>query len=100
MPATTPAPMFGGMRRLVFLVFLVLALSAGSSAARSTSATVGVFPSGTTFSASGPAPAPAASSVSPAMPIGGVDDATLLVRGAQKVSIVTPAIAPPLQLKL
>jgi hypothetical protein len=92
--------MFGGMRRLVFLVFVVLALSAGSSAARSTSATVGVFPSGTTFSASGPAPAHAASSVSLAMPVGGVDDATLLVRGAQKVSIVTPAIAPPLELKL
>ena len=34
------------------------------------------------------------------MPIGGVDDATLLVRGAEKVSVVTPAIAPPLQLKL
>jgi hypothetical protein len=92
--------MFGGMRRLVFLVFVVLALSAGSSAARSTSATVGVFPSGTTFSASGPAPGHAASSVSLAMPIGGVDDATLLVRGAQKVSIVTPTMAPPLQLKL
>ena len=79
---------------------MVLALSAGSSAARSASATVGVYPSGTTFSASGGAPAHAASSVSLAMPIGGVDDATLLVRGAQKVSIETPAIAPPLQLKL
>lgn len=92
--------MNGGMRRLVLLVLVVLALSAGSGAARSMSATVGVFPSGTTFSASGPAPAHAASSVSLAMPIGGVDDATLLVRGAQQVSIVTPVIAPPLQLKL
>jgi hypothetical protein len=88
------------MRRLVLLVLVVLALSAGSGAARSTSATVGVFPSGTTFSASGPAPAHAASSVSLAMPIGGVDDSTILVRGAQTVSIVTPDIAPPLQLKL
>jgi hypothetical protein len=88
------------MRRLVLLVLVVLALSAGSGAARSTSATVGVFPSGTTFSASGPAPAHAASSVSLAMPIGGIDDSTILVRGAQKVSIVTPVIAPPLQLKL
>jgi hypothetical protein len=92
--------MNGFMRRLVLLVLVVLALSAGSGAARSTSATVGVFPSGTTFSASGPAPAHAASSVSLAMPIGGVDDSTILVRGAQKVSIVTPVIAPPLQLKL
>jgi Domain of unknown function (DUF4091) len=88
------------VRRVVFLVLLVLALSAGSSAARSASATVGVYPSGTTFSASGAAPAHAASSVSLAMPIGGVDDATLLVRGAQNVSIETPDIAPPLELHL
>jgi hypothetical protein len=88
------------MRRLVLVVLVVLALSAGSSAARSTSVTVGVYPSGTTFSASGAPPAHPASSVSLAMPIGGVDDATLLVRGAQKVSIESPAIAPPLQLKL
>ena len=88
------------MLRLVLLVFMVLALSAGSSAARSLSATVGVYPSGTTFSASGGAPANAASSVSLAMPIGGVDDATVLVRGAQHVSIVSPAVASPLQLSL
>ena len=88
------------MRRLVLLVFVVLALSAGSGAARSLSATVGVYPSGTTFSASGGAPAHAASSVSLAMPIGGVDDATVLVRGAQHVSIVSPTIDSPLQLSL
>ncbi|HEU5244866.1 MAG TPA: glycoside hydrolase domain-containing protein [Gaiellaceae bacterium] len=88
------------MRRLVLLVLVVLALSAGSGAARSLSATVGVYPSGTTFSASAAAPAHASSSVSLAMPIGGVDDATILVRGAQHVSIVSPTIAPPLQLKL
>jgi hypothetical protein len=88
------------MRRLVLLVALVLALCAGSGAAGSTSAaTVGVYPSGTTFSASGAAPAHAASTVALAMPIGGVDDATVLVRGAQQVSIVTPAIASPLQLR-
>jgi hypothetical protein len=92
--------MFGGVRRLVLLVFVVLALSAGSGAARSMSATVGVYPSGTTFSASGGAPAHAASSVSLAMAIGGVDDSTVLVRGAQKVSIVSPAIDSPLQLNL
>jgi hypothetical protein len=90
----------GVVRRLVLLVVVVLALSAGSGAARSTQATVGVYPSGTTFSASAAAPAHAASSVSLAMPIGGVDDATFLVRGAQKVSIVSPTIDAPLQLSL
>ena len=92
--------MDGVVRRLVVLVLVVLALSAGSGAARSLSATVGVYPSGTTFSASAAAPAHAASSVSLAMPIGGVDDATLLVRGAQKVSISPPTIEAPLQLRL
>jgi glycosyl hydrolase family 123 len=92
--------MLGVVRRLVVLVFVVLALSAGSGAARSLSATVGVYPAGTTFSASAAAPAHAASSVSLAMPIGGVDDATLLVRGAQKVSISSPTIDGPLQLRL
>jgi hypothetical protein len=92
--------MKGVVRRLVLLVFVVLALSAGSGAARSLTATVAVYPSGTTFSASAAAPAGAASSVSLAMPVGGVDDATLLVRGAQTVSLVSPAIAGPLQLHL
>ncbi|HKN64032.1 MAG TPA: glycoside hydrolase domain-containing protein [Gaiellaceae bacterium] len=92
--------MDGVVRRLALLVLVVLALSAGSGAARSLSATVGVYPSGTTFSASAAAPVHAASSVSLAMPVGGVDDATLLVRGAQQVSISSPAIAAPLQLKL
>src|SRR5262249_30636423 len=91
--------MNGVMRRLVFLVCVVLALSAGPSAARTTQATVGVYPSGTTFSPSS-APAGAASSVSLAMPIGGVDDATILVRGARKVSIAAPTIESPLQLNL
>ncbi len=88
------------MRRLFLLVLVVLALSAGSSAARTAQATVSVYLSGTTFTASGAAPAGAGSSVSLAMPVGGVDDATILVRGAQKVSIVLPVIAPPLQLSL
>jgi len=92
--------MEGVVRRLLPLVFAVLLLSTGSSAARSASVTVGVYPSGTTFSASDAAPPHAASSASLAMPIGGVDDATLLVRGAQKVSIVSPTVAPPLELKL
>jgi Domain of unknown function (DUF4091) len=88
------------MRRLVLLVLAVLAFSAGSSAARSEQATVGVYASGTTFTASGAPPAHAGSSVSLAMPIGGVDDATILVRGAQKVSVISPTIASPLQLNL
>jgi hypothetical protein len=88
------------VRRFVLLVFVVLALSAGSGAARSLSVTVGVYPSGTTFSASDAAPANAASSMSLAMPIGGVDDATILVRAAQHVSIVSPAIDAPLQVNL
>jgi hypothetical protein len=92
--------MEGVVLRLVLLVFVVLVLSAGSGAARSLPATVGVYPSGTTFSASGGAPAHAASSVSLAMPIGGVDDATVLVRGAQHVSIASPAVDSPLQLSL
>jgi Glycoside hydrolase 123, catalytic domain/Glycoside hydrolase 123 N-terminal domain len=86
--------------RLVLLVVVVLALSAGAGDARSTSATVAVYPSGTTFAASSAAPPHAASSVSLAMPIGGVDDATVLVRGAQRVAVASPAIAAPLQLKL
>ena len=89
-----------GMRRLFLLVLVVLALSAGSSAARTAQATVSVYPSGTTFTASGAAPAGAGSSVSLAMPVGGVDDATILVRGAQNVSIVLPAIDAPLQLNV
>jgi hypothetical protein len=76
------------------------ALGAGSGAARTQTATVGVYPSGTTFGASSAAPSHAASSVSLAMPVGGVDDATILVRGAQRVSIQSPTLAAPLQLKL
>ena len=79
---------------------MVLALSAGAGEARSTQATVGVYPSGTTFAASSAAPAHPASSVSLAMPIGGVDDATILVSGAQSVAIASPTIAAPLELKL
>ena len=92
--------MNGVVRRLVLLVFLVLALSAGSGAARSTQAIVGIYPSGTTFAASGAAPAHPASSVALAMPVGAVDDATILVSGAQNVAIQSPVLAGPLGLKL
>jgi hypothetical protein len=86
--------------RLVLLVGVVLALSAGSGVARSTQATVGVYASGTTFGASSAAPAHAVSAAFLTMPVGGVDDATILVRGAQKVAIARPTIAAPLELKL
>src|SRR5436305_4654618 len=85
--------------RLVILVVVVLCLSAGAGAARTAQATVGVYPSGMTFAASSAAPAHAASSVSLAMPVGGVDDATILVRGAQRVAIRSAAVRP-LQLEL
>jgi hypothetical protein len=81
-----------GAVRLAVLVVVVLALTAGVGAARTSQATVGVYPSGTTFAASSAAPAHAASSVSLAMPVGGVDDATILVRGAQHVAIQSTAI--------
>jgi Domain of unknown function (DUF4091) len=89
-----------GVVRLVLLVVVVLALSAGAGAARSTQASVGVYPSGTTFTASGAAPRYAASAASLAMPIGGVDDATVLVRGARTVAVDSPTIDAPLQLQL
>jgi glycosyl hydrolase family 123 len=85
--------------RLVILVVVVLCLSAGAGDARTSRTTVGVYPSGTTFAASSAAPAHAASSVSLAMPVGGVDDATILVRGAQHVAIRSSAVGP-LQLGL
>jgi hypothetical protein len=84
----------------VAVVSAALVLGAGSGAARATQASVGVYPSGTSFTASGPAPANPATSVSLAMPINGVDDATILVSGAQHVSINAAAIDSPLQLKL
>jgi hypothetical protein len=85
--------------RLVILVVVVLCLSAGAGDARTSRTTVGVYPSGTTFAASSAAPGHAASSVSLAMPVGGVDDATILVRGAQHVAIRSSAVGP-LQLGL
>ncbi len=89
------------MRRvggLLAVVGVVLALSAGSGAARTAQATVGVYPSGTSFTPSGDAPAGATGSVTLAMPIGAVDDATILVRGAQHVAIDSASIDAPLGL--
>jgi hypothetical protein len=93
--------MDGVVRRLLLLLVVVLALSAaGTGSARSTQATVGVYPSGTTFTASGAAPSRPTSAVFLSMPIGGVDDATILVGGAQNVSVESPTISGPLELKL
>ncbi len=88
------------MRRFFLVVVVVLGLSAGSGAAHTTQATVGVYASGTTFAASAPAPARPASMVFLTMPIGGVDDATILVRDARKVAISSSTIAAPVELKL
>ena len=82
----------------VFVAALLLGTGAG--VARTAQATVAVYPSGTSFTAAGAAPVGSTAGVSLAMPIGGVDDATLLVRGAQHVSIQSPTIDSPLQLKL
>jgi hypothetical protein len=79
---------------------LLLALSAGSTAARTAQATVGVYPAATGFSPSGAAPAHPGSAVALAMPIGGVDDATILVRNAQHVSFDSTTIDSPLSLKV
>ena len=82
------------------LAALVLGADSGSGAARATHASVTVYPSGTTFTAKGAAPPHPATSVSLAMPIGAVDDAVILARGAQQVSALTTSIDPPLQLQL
>jgi len=51
-----------------------------------------------TFGASSPAPAHPAHSASLAMPIGGVDDATILIRGAQRIAVSSSTIDAPLEL--
>jgi hypothetical protein len=86
--------------RLLVVAAVVLLLSAGAGAASSSQPTVRVYPSGTSFGASSAAPPNAASSVSLAMPIRGVDDAAILVRGAQQVAIQSATIDSPLQLNL
>ncbi len=84
--------------RLVVVALAVLALTAGSGAAQVAQPSVGVYPAGTSFTAAGPAPSGAASSVSLAMPAGGVDDAVVLVHGAQDVALRSPSIQSPLTL--
>jgi glycosyl hydrolase family 123 len=79
---------------------LAALVGAATSAARVAQATVGVYPSGTSFSARGLAPPRPAASVSLAMPIGAIDDAVILARGAQHVSALTTSIDPALSLHL
>jgi len=86
-----------GVVRRVGLILLLLLLSGGAGQARTEQATVGVYPAGTSFTASGAAPSGAGTSVSLAMPIGGVDDAVILVRGAASVQIASATIQAPLQ---
>ncbi|HLX33127.1 MAG TPA: glycoside hydrolase domain-containing protein [Gaiellaceae bacterium] len=86
--------------RILVAALIVLAFSAGSSAARTQQATVGVYPSGTSFTTNGAAPANPGSAVSLAMPIGGTDDAVILVRGAQHVSVDAETIDSPLTLQV
>jgi hypothetical protein len=81
-------------------VLAALLFAAGSTAARTTQPTVRVYASGTTFTANGAAPPHAAASVSLAMPIGAVDDAVILVRGARHVSARTTSIDGPLTMHL
>ena len=81
-------------------VAAALVIGTASGAARTAQATVTVYPSGTSFRATGAAPAHGSSSVSLAMPIGAVDDAVLLVHGAQHVSALTTSIDPALQMNL
>jgi hypothetical protein len=86
--------------RLLLLAVLILLCTAGSGAARTTQATVGMYPSGTTFDASSAPSGHASGAAFLPMPIGGVDDATILVRGAQTVAIRSSTLGAPLQLKL
>jgi hypothetical protein len=81
-------------------VLTALLIGAGASAARTTQASIGVYPSGTTFAASGAAPAHSAASVSLVMPIGAVDDAVLLVHGAGHVSATALSIDAALRIHL
>ena len=90
----------GRVGGFVAVVAVVLALSAGSGAARTAQATIGVYPSGTSFTTNGAAPANPGSSVSLSMPIGAVDDAIVLVRNAQHVSYDPPTIDAPLTLNV
>jgi hypothetical protein len=90
------------MRGVVAVAALAAALVIGTTAgaARTASATVAAYPSGTTFSAKGAAPKNGSSSVSLAMPIGAVDDGVLLVHGAQHVSVLSSTIDPALQMNV
>ncbi|HUZ14548.1 MAG TPA: glycoside hydrolase domain-containing protein [Gaiellaceae bacterium] len=90
------------MRGVVTLGALAACLVIGTAtgAARTAQATVAAYPAGTSFTATGAAPSHGSSSVSLAMPIGAVDDAVILARGAQQVSALSTSIDPALTLHL
>jgi hypothetical protein len=91
--------MHGVVQRLG-LVLLLLLLSGSVAQARTQQATVAVYPAGTAFTASGSAPAGAASAVSLAMPVGAIDDAVVLVRGASHVAVRSATLQAPLRVSL
>jgi Domain of unknown function (DUF4091) len=85
---------------LVLAPLLAALLFAGSSAAVQQAATIGVYPSATTFRPSGAPTGTAAAAVALNMPIGGHDDAVVLVRNARQVRLDAPSLQSPLELKL
>ena len=92
------------MRRVVALSLAALTaclvIGTATGAARTAQANVAVYPAGTSFTATGAAPRHGSSSLSLAMPIGAVDDAVILARGAQHVSALTTSIDPALTMHL
>ena len=85
---------------LVVVPLLAALLFVGSSGAVRQAATIGVYPAETTFHATSAPAGGGAGSVALNMPIGGHDDAVVLVHGAQEVRVEAPSLAAPLQLKL
>ncbi|MDX6482045.1 MAG: hypothetical protein QOG85_2555 [Gaiellaceae bacterium] len=89
------------MRGVIALAAIAAALAGtATSAARTASVTVAVYPAGTSFTAAGAAPARSRTSIALAMPIGAVDDAVILARGAQHVSALTTSIDAALEMRL
>src|SRR5436853_7743097 len=81
---------------LVIVPLLAALLFVGSSGAVRQSATIGVYPSETTFRATSFPAGGGAGSVALNMPIGGRDDAVVLVHGAQQARVEAATRAAPL----
>jgi hypothetical protein len=84
----------------VIVTLLAALLVAGSSGAARQSATIGVYPSATSFRPTGAPAVGGAAGVTLNMPIGGHDDAVILVRNAQQVRLDAPTLQSPLELKV